>query len=65
MKKSIFMFLALGMFTFASCDSNTENAVESDAERVEDSAEEMGNDIEEGAEEVGDEIEEGAEKVDN
>ncbi|PTX22816.1 hypothetical protein C8N40_101644 [Pontibacter mucosus] len=65
MKKSIVMFLALGMFAFASCDSSTENAAERDAERVEDSAEEMGNDIEDAADEAGDEIEEGAEKVEN
>jgi hypothetical protein len=65
MKKSIIMFLALGMFTFASCDSSAENAAERDAERIEDNAEEVGDDLEETADEAGDELEEGAERIDN
>lgn len=65
MKKPIFMLMALGLFTFASCESSTENQMENDAERVEGSAEEVGEEMEEGTEEAGEEIEEGAEEINN
>ncbi|AKD02500.1 YtxH domain-containing protein [Pontibacter korlensis] len=65
MKKPIFMLLALGLFTFASCESNTENRTEEGMEEVEQGTEEVGNDIEEGAEEVEAGVEEGAEEVEN
>lgn len=48
------MLLAAGLFTFASCESNTESRTER-----------VGNDIEEGAQEAGEEIEEGAEEVED
>lgn len=52
MKKPLYMLLAAGLFTFASCESTTETRTE-----------EVGDEMEEGAEEVGDEIGEGAEEV--
>lgn len=55
MKKPIFMLLAAGLFTFASCES-TES-------RTEEGAEEVGEGIEEGAEEVEEGVEEGAEEI--
>lgn len=58
MKKPIYMLLAAGLFTFASCDSNTET-------RTEETAEEVGDGIEEGAENVEDGVEEGAEEVED
>ncbi|GHA67532.1 hypothetical protein [Pontibacter akesuensis] len=57
MKKSIFIMLALGCFTFASCES-TESRSEEGMEEVEEGAEEVGGEVEEGAEEV----EEGVER---
>jgi protein involved in sex pheromone biosynthesis len=39
MKKVLFLALAAGMFTFASCDSKKENQAEENAEHVEDAAE--------------------------
>lgn len=56
MKKPIYMLLAAGLFTFASCESATEN-------NAEEATEEVGEDMEEGAEEVGEGVEEGAEEV--
>ncbi|WP_162053634.1 hypothetical protein [Pontibacter pamirensis] len=58
MKKPIFMLLAAGLFTFASCESTTES-------RTEEQIDEAGDNIEEGAEEVGEDIEEGAEEVED
>lgn len=43
MKKLLFMFLAAGAFTFASCDSKRENAVEENAEMKEDAADDTDN----------------------
>ncbi|GAB3823031.1 hypothetical protein, partial [Pontibacter rugosus] len=63
MKKLVFMMMAIGCFTFASCDSNTENRTEEGIEEVEDGADEVGDDIEEGAEDVKDGVEEGAEEI--
>ncbi|WP_299826067.1 hypothetical protein [uncultured Pontibacter sp.] len=63
MKKLLYVFAIGGLFTFASCDSNTENRTEEGMEEVGDGADELGDDIEEGAEDVGDGIEEGAEEV--
>ncbi|MCC9168263.1 hypothetical protein [Pontibacter harenae] len=48
MKKVLFMFLAVGVLSFASCAS-TENSVE-------DTAEEVGDEVEDAADEVEDEI---------
>ena len=39
MKKLLFMFIAASAFTFASCDSKKENAVEENAEMKEDATE--------------------------
>ena len=39
MKKVLFLALAAGMFTFASCESKQENAAEHQAEQVEEGAE--------------------------
>jgi hypothetical protein len=53
MKKSLYLFLALGMFTFASCDSREENR----QERMEDRAEDAADDMEDAADDAGDEVE--------
>lgn len=50
------MLMAAGLFTFASCESTTEN-------NAEDATEEVGEDIEEGAEDVEEGVEDGAEEV--
>ena len=39
MKKLLFMFIAASAFTFASCDSKKENAVEENAEMKEEATE--------------------------
>lgn len=64
MKKPILMLMAAGLFTFASCDSATENQAEETADQVEDSAEEQADQIEEAGEEQADQIEEGADTTD-
>ena len=57
MKKLLFMFLAAGTFTFASCDSKKENAVEEQTEAAEDVADDADNPTaEEGAEEAEDSV---------
>lgn len=53
MKKSLFLFLALGMFTFASCETREENT----QERMEDRAEDVADDMEDAADDVEDEVE--------
>ncbi|WP_242929460.1 hypothetical protein [Pontibacter vulgaris] len=60
MKKSIYLFLAAGLFTFASCESAKEERAEDQAEQVEESAEEQGEQVEEAGEEKAEQIEEGA-----
>lgn len=61
MKKPILMMMVAGMFAFASCESNTENRTEVEAEEgineMEGEAEEVEGEIEEGAEGVEREIE--------
>lgn len=52
MKKLLFMFLAAGAFTFASCDSKKENAAEENAEMREDAADDADNSAAENAAEV-------------
>jgi hypothetical protein len=41
MKKSIYLFLAAGLFTFASCDSREENRAEEMEDAAEDRADTM------------------------
>lgn len=57
MKKSIYLFLAAGLFTFtfASCDSATDER----ADQVEDAAEEQADQVEEAGEREADRIEDG------
>lgn len=57
MKKSIYLFLAAGLFTFtfASCDSPADER----ADQVEDAAEERADQIEEAGEQEADRIEDG------
>jgi hypothetical protein len=57
MKKLLFMFLAAGAFTFASCDSKKENAAEEQTEAAEDAADDADMPAtEEGAEEAEDSV---------
>ncbi|PVY39269.1 hypothetical protein [Pontibacter virosus] len=55
MKKSFYLFLAAGLFTFASCDSPADER----ADQVEDAAEEQADQIEEAGEREADRIEDG------
>lgn len=57
MKKPIFMLMAAGLFTFASCDSPAENQAEEQEEVVEeaeDNAEEAADDMEDAADDMDD-----------
>jgi len=45
MKKTMYMLMATGLLTFASCAS-TENAVEDGAEEVEDAADDVADEVE-------------------
>lgn len=54
MKKPIFMLMAAGLFTFASCDSPAENQAEENAEQMEDNAEEAADDMEDAADDMDD-----------
>ncbi|MBB6612930.1 hypothetical protein H7F15_17955 [Pontibacter sp. Tf4] len=56
MKKSIFMLVAAGLFTFAfaSCDSPAENRAEENAEQMEDNAEDAADNMEDAAEDTAD-----------
>ena len=58
MKKPLYMLMAAGLFTFASCDSATEN-------NAEEATEEVGEDIEEGAVDAAEGVEDGAEEVED
>lgn len=61
MKKILFLFAAVGLFSFASCESTTETRSENAGDRIENDAEEVGDKFEKRTEEAGDEIEEAAE----
>jgi protein involved in sex pheromone biosynthesis len=54
MKKVFYLLFAASMFTFASCESNTENRAEEVQEESEDAAEEAGDEIEDAADETED-----------
>ncbi|NEM99598.1 hypothetical protein [Pontibacter burrus] len=54
MKKPIFMLMAAGLFTFASCDSPAENRAEDNAEQMEDNAEQAADDMEDAADDMTD-----------
>jgi len=54
MKKVLYLLFAAGMFTFASCESKTENRAEEVQENAEDAAEEAGDEMEDAAEETED-----------
>jgi hypothetical protein len=54
MKKPIFMLLAAGLFTFASCDSPAEDKAEDNAEQMEDNAEDAADDMEDTADDMDD-----------
>jgi len=54
MKKPIFMLMAAGLFTFASCDSPAENQAEQNAEQMEDNAEQAADEMEDAADNVDD-----------
>ena len=54
MKKPIFMLMALGLFSFASCDSPAENRTEENAEQMEDNAEQAADDMEDAADNMDD-----------
>lgn len=54
MKKPIFMLMAAGLFTFASCDSPAENRAEENAEQMEDNAEQAADDMEDAADDMTD-----------
>ena len=60
MKKTVYMLLAAGLFTFASCEST-----ESRTEEIGEGVEEAGEGIEEGTEEIGEGVEEGAEELEH
>lgn len=53
MKKVLFLALAAGLFTFASCDSKKENQAEENAEHVEDAAENKADQMDEAGNEAG------------
>lgn len=53
MKKVLFLALAAASFTFASCDSKTENATEAQAEQVEDAGEAKADAMENAGNEAG------------
>ena len=53
MKKVLFLALAAGMFTFASCDAKKENQAEENAEQVEDASERQADAMEDAGNEAG------------
>ena len=48
------MLMALGLFSFASCDSPAENRTEENAEQMEDNAEQAADDMEDAADNMDD-----------
>ncbi len=63
MKKTLFLFAAVGMFSLASCESTTETRTEDAGDRIENDAEEVGDKFEKRTEEAGDKIEDTAEEA--
>ncbi|MFD2248593.1 hypothetical protein [Pontibacter ruber] len=54
MKKVFYLLFAAGLFTFASCESKTENRAEEVQEESEDAAEEAADDMEDAADDMED-----------
>ncbi|QNF33302.1 entericidin [Adhaeribacter swui] len=64
MKKLLFMFVAATAFTFASCDSKKENAVEENAEMKEEAAEDAADAQKDAAEDAAEATKDSVDAVD-